>query len=321
MLIKSICGGRKATNEMNLKNIERHLALFGVAFLYGTNYSAVKQVTPEYLSPFGFIVWRVLLASAAFWLMSIGSGQKIDWKADGWRMVLCAVFGVGINMLLFFKGLSLTTAIHGSIIMTLTPLMIFGLSLVLLKEPFVLRKVIGLFIGLAGAFLIIYQPGALSDDGHWLGDLMIFINALSYGAYLVLAKPLLIKYPPITLTKWFFLFGLVFVLPFGFQEAISVSWHLFRWPQWTSFFYVIFGVTVVAYLTNIWAMKTVNPSTVGVYIYLQPVFATLIATIFFEEQFSLLNALAGLLVFLGVWLVIGKSVLAKGVTGRQDDHR
>jgi len=275
-----------------------------VGLLYGTNYSIVKIITPEYILPFGLIVIRVAIAAACFWLIGLSVNEKINWRADWVRIVLCAFFGVGINMLFFFKGVSLTTAINGSIIMTLTPVMVFVTSLILLKEKVTLLKVLGLAVGFLGAFLIIYSPGTGISLGNWRGDVLILLNAMSYGVYLVLVKPLMARYTPITVAKWIFFFGFLLVLPVGWNEFNQIEWQALTAKVYFSMAFVIIGVTVIVYVLNIWALKKVNPSTVGVYIYVQPVFATLIASTFFGEILSIRHLIAALLVFAGVWLVV-----------------
>lgn len=275
-----------------------------VGLLYGTNYSIVKIITPEYILPFGLIVIRVAIATACFWLIGLSVNEKINWRADWVRIVLCAFFGVGINMLFFFKGVSLTTAINGSIIMTLTPVMVFVTSLILLKEKVTLLKVLGLAVGFLGAFLIIYSPGTGISLGNWRGDVLILLNAMSYGVYLVLVKPLMTRYTPITVAKWIFFFGFLLVLPVGWNEFTQIEWQALTAKVYFSMAFVIIGVTVIVYVLNIWALKKVNPSTVGVYIYVQPVFATLIASTFFGEILSIRHLIAALLVFAGVWLVV-----------------
>ncbi len=288
---------------MSFSEAKRHLALLFVGILYGANYSVVKTVTPEFIQPFGFIVIRVLVATVLFWLISIGIKTKIDWKKDGGRVFLCALFGVGINMLAFFKGVSLTSAINGSIIMTLTPAMVFITSALILKERVTGQKIIGLLIGFVGALIIIYMGKSAVSQGDWRGDLLIILNATSYGTYLVLVKPLLSKYDPITLSKWIFLIGCFLVLPVGWSELETTDWPSFTSQTYWAIGFVIIGVTFMVYLLNIWAMKKVNPSTVGAYIYVQPVFAVLIASQFYGETLTLIHLIAAVLVFIGVGLI------------------
>lgn len=277
-----------------------------VGLLYGINYSIVKLVSPAFLEPLGFIVYRVGIATLIFWIIGIFIPEQVDWKADGKQFFWCAFFGVGLNMPLFFQGVSMTSAINASIITTLTPVIVFVVAIFLLKERITGWRLLGLVIGLLGAMLIVYEPDSADYQGNWMGDSLIFLNAISYGVYLVLAKPLLKKYKPITITKWVFLMGLVVVVPLGFRQAISPTWEIWSPVILFSMAYVIIGVTVVVYLINIWAMKKVSPGTVGVYTYVQPVFAVLVASLFFEERLLWQHLLAALLVFSGVGLVIKK---------------
>lgn len=291
---------------MNGDRLIRHAALLFVGLLYGANFAIAKISVPAHIQPFALIIVRVVISSIIFWLLSFRTHEKVDWKADGFRIALCALLGVGINMLFFFKGLSLTSAIHASLIMTLTPSIVFTVSVLLIAEKVTWLKASGLLIGLIGAALIIYQPKGTIITGDWLGDIMVFINAASYGTYLVLVKPLLSKYQPITVIKWAFTLGLLVVVPVGFTELTETNWSSFDMTTWFSICYVVVGVTIIAYLVNIWAMKKSSPGTIGVYIYVQPVFAILVASMFFDETFTLKHFIATVLVFLGVGMVVHK---------------
>lgn len=278
------------------------MALFVVATLYGINYSIVKLVTPEFILPFGFIGIRVLVGTLIFWLLSGSSNEKINWSRDGWRFVFCGITGVGVNMLLFFWGISLTSVINGSLIMTLVPLFVFGFSVLLLKEKVIPMRLLGLFFGLIGAGAIIYQPNQTLTSNP-MGDLMIVGNALSYSLYLVLVRPLMNHYKLLTVTKWVFLFGLLFCMPFSMQEIMRIDLPTFTTVTWWSIIYVIVGVTVVVYFLNIFAMKRSSPTLVATYAYLQPVIAILVASLFFSEKLSLMHLIGGALIFIGIYLV------------------
>ena len=116
--------------------------------------------------------------------------EKIDWKADGLTLGLCALTGVAVNQLLFYKGISLTSAVNGSIIMTLTPVLVLIWASLLVGESITKRKVLGVTLGLFGAIIILYQPDKLLTSGDWRGDL---INGASYACYLVIVNPLMKK--------------------------------------------------------------------------------------------------------------------------------
>ena len=291
---------------VKLSNYKTYGALTLVSLLYGINYSVLKIVIPEYIGAFGFIVFRVSLAATIFWIIFFFNTEKIDWKKDGVRLVLCSLFGIAINQLLFFKGISYTSAIHGSIIMALTPILVLIWASVLIGEKITKPKVTGILLGLIGSIIIIYQPDAMTSSGDWRGDILVFLNGSSYACYLVIVKPLMKKYRPLTIVTWIFTIGAVIVFPVGFSEAIEVDFMDLPLKVWSSIAFIIFGVTVVVYFLNAWTLQKVESSVVGAFIYLQPVFATLTAIIFFNEVFLWKHLIASAFVFLGVWLVTKK---------------
>lgn len=292
---------------MNWSNVKTYGALTLVSLLYGINYSILKIVVPEHIGAFGFILYRVSTSAAIFWMIHLFSTERIHWKEDGWRLLLCALTGVAVNQLMFYKGISFTSAVNGSIIMTLTPVLVMLWAALLIGEKMTRQKVGGILLGLVGAFIIIYQPNATSESGDWRGDLLILLNGTSYACYLVLVKPLMKKYRPMTVVTWIFTIGAVLVFPVGLSEASNFM--LFEVPSkvWYSMAYAIVGVTVIVYFLNAWTLIKVDASVVGAFIYLQPIFATLTAILFFNEVFLWKHAIAAVFVFLGVWLVTKRS--------------
>lgn len=264
------------------------------------------MIIPEYIGAFGFILYRVAIAAIIFWIFHLFAVEKINWKIDGWGLTLCGLTGVAVNQLMFYKGISLTSAVNGSIIMTLTPILVLIWAAFLIKERITKRKVIGVLVGLIGAIIIIYQPATVTNSGDWRGDLLILLNGTSYGCYLVMVKPLMAKYKPMTVVTWVFTLGAVLVLPVGYQEASLVEFSTLPATIWYGTAFAIIGVTVIVYFLNAWALVKVDASVVGAFIYLQPVFATLTAVLFFEEVFLLKHLVAAVFVFVGVWLVVKK---------------
>ncbi len=281
-----------------------HILLFLAQLIYAANYTIAKEVMPNYISPFGFVLLRVIFGLSFFLLFhTLFIKEKVD-KSDIPRFILCGVFGITINQLMFLKGLNWTTPINASLIMTTTPILVLVISALLLGEKITSKKVLGIGLGAAGAiFLITYGQEVAINKNGMLGDLMIFINALSYGIYIVLAKSLMKKYNPITVVKWAFTFGIFFVFPFGIQEVLAIDWASFPTAIWWAVFYVLLCTTVFAYLFNSIGLKFLNASTVSVYIYLQPLLAGLIALFFAKDVLTIEKVFAGLLIFVGVYLV------------------
>jgi drug/metabolite transporter (DMT)-like permease len=281
-----------------------HSALLIVGLIYGANYSIAKVVMPLHIGPFGLIFIRVVIGTILYWAIDFFYGpEKIKYKRDYLKLAVLAIFGVAINQLMFFKGLSMTTPISASVIMTSSPITVLIVSYFLLKEKITVNKLIGVALGATGAVLLIGIDGFEINNDTFLGNLFILINAVSFSIYLVLVKPMMYRYKAITVIKWVFFFGMLMVIPFGFEEFLQIEWTSLPNDAWLSLGYIIVGTTFIAYLLNTWALQYVNPSLVGYYIYLQPVFSTLVAVSFRGDKLTLTEALYSMLIFAGVYLV------------------
>jgi len=286
------------------KKLLAHIALFAANLIYGANYIVAKEAMPEYIAPFGFILIRVIGATLLFWFIwSTMIREKVA-RSDFLRLAACGLFGVAINQLLFFKGLSITTPINAAIIMTSNPVVVMLFSIWILKEAITVQKITGLLIGLTGAILLIIAGSGFSfSSDTFRGDLMVFINAASYALYLVIVKPLMVKYHPITIVTWIFTFGLIIVIPLGYQELLAVEWGSFTPTIWAAVSFVVVFTTFLAYLLNVSALKQLSPAIVSYYIYLQPLLAAMIALYFEKDHLTLVKTGAALLIFAGVYLV------------------
>ena len=151
--------------------------------------------------------------------------------------------------------------------------------------------------------IITFQQGFQLGTSTWLGDVLIFINATSYGLYLVIVKPLMKKYKPITIIKWVFLFGYIIVFPMGWNEFTQIQWSEMPTIVIWETVYVVVATTFFAYLFNIYALKVLSPTVASSYIYLQPVLAGLFAVWMGRDHITLLKVLAAVLIFAGVYLV------------------
>jgi drug/metabolite transporter (DMT)-like permease len=254
-----------------------------------------------YLPAFTFILFRVLGATALFWLLFFKT-EKIQTR-DYFKFAIAGVFGVAANQLMFFEGLDHTSTINASIIMVNTPILVLIFSSILLKERISSRKIIGVLIGLIGAVsLILFKDNSVKNEATLYGDLFIFLNASSYALYLVLVKPLMKKYSPYTVIKWVFTFGLIYVIPFGISQFGEVNFNMSNDIVLKVIFIIIF-TTFLTYLLTMYGLNKVSPTTVSSYVYLQPVLTTAIALILGFEQPTWTNLFCGVIIFIGVYLV------------------
>jgi drug/metabolite transporter (DMT)-like permease len=295
---------------------KRNLALIGatiVSIIYGLTFTIAKDVMPKYVEADGFILMRVGGSTILFWLVWLFTrlpetvrNEKIE-RADFPRIIWAAFFGVALNMLSFFKGLTLTTPISASVIMVSTPMIVLVLSAIIIKERIRKRMVFGIVLGLIGTtFLILYGKSIGNATNASLGNFLVFVNASSYGLYLVLIKKLMDKYNAFTFVKWVYLIGFFMVLPFGWDEFEAVNWTLLPIDiYWKIGFVVVFS-TFLTYLLNLLSMKELKPTTIAVFVYLQPVFATIFAISLGKDELTLVKIISAIFIFTGVYLVTQK---------------
>lgn len=287
---------------------KRTLALIAVSIatlIYGINYTIAKEVMPMYVKPSAFILIRVAGATAVFWFLGLFIKQQKIEKADYKKIIIASFFGTALNMLAFFKGLSLTTPISASVIMVTSPIMVLIFSSILIKQAIEKQRILGILIGLAGAIILITYGNSSNGNSssNNLGNFLVFVNATSYGLYLVLAKSLIAKYHPIVFVKWLYLIGLIFVIPFSYNEITEISWQEMPTNIYWNIGFVVLFTTCITYLFNLYGLSKLKPTTVGVFIYLQPVIATIYALIVGSDSLNLVKICATIIIFLGVYLV------------------
>ncbi|MGY2133242.1 DMT family transporter [Hymenobacter sp. HD11105] len=291
-----------------MKNSLRvHAALFLVALIYAANYSLSKDVMPVYMGPFGIVTLRIVGAALFFALLSrlVAPQDRIQGRADNVRSIICGVTGIGVNQLLFFSGLNYTSPINASLLQTIAPIVVVIASAVLLGEKITGARVGGILLGAVGAATLILSrnPTDAIYPNATLGNILILLNATAFGVYLVLVTPLMRKYNAFTVLARIFLVGAVVAVPFGWRDALTTDYAHFPLYIWAEVIYMVLFLTIIAYLLNNWALKYASPALLGVYIYLQPVLAVLIAVSLGKDHFTWGRALQAALIFGGVFLV------------------
>ena len=308
------CMAKGFVNASNALKV--HGALLLAALLYGASYSIARHIMPRLIAPEPFILLRVWISCAVFWLVyalqparNRVALPRLSPSDHRW-LLLCAVFGVAGNMLLFFKGLAVSSPISAAVIMITTPLFILAFALLFSKEKGEIIKIGGMVVGAVGAGLLIYSADSGAGVGAGLemrpntvaGNLMVLLNALFFAVYLILVKPLLARLDTLQLMRWLFLYGSLLVTPFGWAELHSAAWNQFSPGDWMSFWFIILGISVGAYWLNAWSLKHTRATVVGSYIYLQPLLAAVFG-LFWGESVQAPQLVFGSLVVAGVFMV------------------
>lgn len=305
---------------MRTQLIKAHIALFMVNALYGASHVIAKGVMPKYLTPNVFIMFRAVGATALFWLLKVLFVKEKVQRKDLFLLAACGLFGVAVNQLFFFNGLNLSSSINSGIIMTLNPIMVVILSYFIIRDPINLKRTVGVLLGATGAVLLTLSSGSASSESL-LGDIYLLINAASYAVYLVIAKPLMSKYSPLTVITYVFSFGMLFILiyPPTLSEFVATDFSAITADAMWKILYVVIGVTFLTYLLTMYGLKYTSPTVSSAYIYTQPVlvifFAYVLAAIGWAEDYTDTitweKIIYMLIIFAGVYITSSTSFVNK----------
>lgn len=264
-----------------------HLALFIVSLLYAILFSWAGQIMPNHLTSEAFVWLRIAFATTLFHVFSFFGGRdNVDWKKHWKEFAICGFFGTSANMYLFFKGLESTYPINGAVLMLFTPLFVGIFDHIRIKKwPNFVFSISILVAAISCYFLITSNGAKFSAKTMW-GDIWVAINAMLYAVYLVRVKNLTQHYKPITINKWTFTFGLLFISPVGLNSVVNTSFETIPSNIWIKIAYILFFTSFLVYLLNAFAVKKAGPTLAGLYIYLQPILATFIAFLLNTDEIS-----------------------------------
>lgn len=274
--------------------------------LFGLNIPTVKSVIGEGgITGWSVTFYRMAGAAALFWIASAFARRERVHLRDMGMIFLASLFCILLNQMPFIIGVSLTSPIDAAVITTLTPMITMVLAAIFLREPITWLKVVGVLVGASGALLLILGGTAIVGGvgGSWAGNLLCAASSLSFSIYLVGFKRLFTTYSAVTLMRWMFLFAAVLSLPICWRDVAAVDYGALNWHVWARLGFIVGGATFLTFFLLPIGQRYLRPTVLGMYGYLQPVVASLVAVAAGMDVFGITKGLATLLVFSGVWLV------------------
>src|SRR5665647_1289868 len=262
---------------MENKKLTVHIALFSANVIFGINNPISRALMPEILSPFTLTFFRLAGGMLLFWMVSLFTKKEHVPPKDIFLLFLASFFALTLNQLPFFVGLSMTSPIDASIVVTMLPILTMILAAIIIKEPITLMKAVGVVVGASGAF--------------------------SFAIYLTVFKDLITRYSPVTLMKWMFLFATIVCWPFCYKPLMKTDFTLLSANTYWRIGYMVIFATFLGYLLIPIGQKVLRPTTLSMYNYVQPVVASLLAVAIGMDVFGYEKALSGILVFAGVYIV------------------
>ncbi len=275
-------------------------------FIHSSNFVLPKLLMPEFMAPYALTFLRVSVAGLAFLVTALligPSGWRWIKRSDWPRVIGCVLFGGSLNLLLYYKGLSESGPINAALLMATTPLFVLLIAVLSKAERFTFGKAAGIAIGFAGATMLLLVNAGGVHLTVSLGDLLILLSAMGYGFFLVWVKPLLVTYPTVPLYTQLMLAAALVCLPFSFTALTEAHWPDMGWLEWALLGFICLVVTYLVFRMNAWALRKAEATRIGAFIFLQPLFATLISLSVGMQQPQWIHLPCALLILGGVLIV------------------
>lgn len=301
----------KSNQSVTKDSLKGHLALFVANVSWGLMAPFLKDLLNSgAISTMALSGYRIIGGALLFWLVSLFVGgdaakEKIDRK-DWWPLIIASLLVIGLNQVLIIVGMSLTSPVDASVVCSLTPVFTLIFSAIIAGAMFTWGKVLGVVLGLAGALIFVFTGEANADvnvSNPVLGDVACLAAQVFGALYLVCFPRLMSKYSLVTLMKWMFLISGIAVLPLSLGDMLAVDWQMMDVMGYIDLAFIIVFGTCLAYMLIPYAQRSVEPTVIAMYNYLQPVVAVVCSVAAGLAVLTGWNAAATLLVFAGVWIV------------------
>ncbi|MCR5395583.1 MAG: DMT family transporter [Bacteroidales bacterium] len=302
------------SNKFNNVNMIGHLCIAGACIIWGLMAPLGKDAMNQGISGIDMVTFRVVGGMICFWLYGwiTRENEKVAWR-DKLLFAGAGLLGIVTNQCCFTIGLSLTSPANASIMTTTMPVFTLLLTTLVLRERLTWHKILGVALGISGALILIAGSSQATESraGNYVGDLMVIGAQCSFALYLTLFKKLIARYRVITCMKWMMLWAVVLICPWSWHEVVQLNWAQISASAWYESAFVVFFGTFVAYILMMNAQKTLRPTVVAMYNYVQPIVACLVSVAAGLATFGMPQAAAVLMIFTGVYLVTQRRIGAK----------
>jgi len=251
---------------------------------------------------------RITGAMVLFWIASFFQKPERVAPKDLLKLLGASLLAIVFNQGCFIFGVGLTSPVDASIITTSMPLLAMVLAAIYLKEPITGKKVLGIAVGATGALLLILGSHQVSEakaaGNHYIwGDLLVLLAQFSYALYFVLFKNFVNKYSLITIMKWMFTYAFICALPFSYHDLLHTEWKSLQNTEIGALVFIVVGSTFISYVLIVIGQKNLRPTVAGMYNYVQPLVASIVAVCWGMDTFNFVKIISVALIFGGVYLV------------------
>jgi drug/metabolite transporter (DMT)-like permease len=253
-------------------------------------------LTPENSLALRYVALTVINAGG---LLLLGTWRipRKDWP----RFLLTGIAGMAGYNWFVNQGFALVPAGLGTIITMIEPIMIAFLAWALLKEALPSAIYAGLGVSFVGA-IILFWPNISNADASTLsftGVGALLLCCLCWALYTILAKPLLDRYDPFTVTAVTMIVAAPFLI-IPASEPLNTLAARLDTRQWLEMAYLVIPNGVLGTLLWNYGSKQLPGAVTGAFLYLIPVIAVICGALVLDEAIT-------------PWIVAGGALMLGGV--------
>lgn len=274
-----------------------------LAVLVWSGNTVVSKMAAGSIAPAEISFYRWLLAAALFTPLALRPVIR-NWanvRPQLGRIAVLGLLGMVIYQSLAYYAAYLTTATHMGIIGSLTPLMVLGLSIVLLGQRLTAGAVTGSLLSIGGVLVVVSsgRPSVLLHSGTNLGDALMLLAMLSYAVYVILLKRWgMKKVPALQLLYLQIIAAVIALLPlYLLTPRLGLSAANLPLIGFAGL-----GASMIAPLIWLHTVARIGPERASMFFNLIPLFTAVIAAAILGERLSAYHAVGGALTVAGVLL-------------------
>lgn len=295
---------------MTIKTVHRNLALWTpllllVAFFWGSSFVAVKHML-QFVNPLELVTMRFVPVALIFAAVLVPTRGREIWRmlrVERWRLLLLGLTGAVINNIFLGWGMTHVAAGTASLIIAMSPVFTYTLSVFALGERFLWRRALGMAVAFAGVFIIIRWGSGrivtLDDMGY---AFIIILTPLCWSIYTVLGKSVSERHPPLLVTGSAMVFGGFFSLAF-LRPSLLVQLPTLPASFWEALLFMVVPCTVFGFVVWFSALEQMPAGRVAGFVYLVPLFAITLGHWLLTEPITATLLLGASILIGGVWLV------------------
>lgn len=289
-----------------LKTRNAYIALIFCNIVWACDYPFYNLVLGRYISPMAMVTASLVIAALFSLIPMLWESRERVAPNDRLKILGAALLMGVLRKLCMMFGLAHTSPIDGSIIGTVTPLLVLVLSVIVGIDRFTRMKVLGLLLGMAGTLAIILSSGSdMHTRSSVWGNVLIFISSCVSASYMVLCKRLVGKYRVTTVLRWIYCASAFVILPFGVDDMLAIDFSTMDTKILLASLFVLFVPTYLPNLLLNYSLRSVAPTASSIYAYIQPVVAVGLSVAMRLDKLHPDTLLFAIVIFIGVALVVG----------------